>query len=170
MNPSRDVILKDELFATENKQLIKWVCDYQQQTGLNKVLRHVKPTKVLVIVNPEYAAKLKEIEANPNAHNLNWGLTYYSPFKMLALNKKDEPLKKEIKFWANFHGDHGLFVFDTEHEANKKYNDLIWDQIHDLENERERVINSFDRQIEQLKEMFVGGSDIVLETLSRNQK
>lgn len=159
MRETRYEILKQEVLASETP-LIKWICDYQQSTGLKKALRSVSPTKVQVIVNPEYVEYMSKE-----------GSKHYwpQPFFMYAFNKKDEITKKEISFYGNHGSDNGVHVFDTEKECNEKYNDLIWYKIKSLEDERESIYSSFNRQIEQMKEMFVGGSDIVLESLSRDK-
>lgn len=159
MRETRYEILKQEVLASD-VPLIKWVCDYQQSTGLKKALRSVKPTKVQVVVNPEYVEYMAKDRSR-----------YYScqPFTMYAFNKKDEIIKKEISFYGNHGSDDGLHVFNAEKECNEKYNDLIWHQIKSLEKEKEQICNSFNYQIEKMKEMFVGGSDIVLESLSRDK-
>ncbi|MNL99759.1 hypothetical protein D3C81_96540 [compost metagenome] len=159
MQINRHQTLKDEILASE-VPLIRWICDYQQNTGLNKALRHVKPTKVQVVVNPEYVEYMSKE-----------GHKHYppQPFTMFVFNKKDEVTKKEIKFFGNHISDNGVYVFNAEKECNEKYNDLIWHQIKSLENEKERIYNTFESQIKQMKEMFVGGSDIVLESLSRDK-
>lgn len=165
---SRYQILLNE--AIEKHSFFKWVCAFQQETGLNKVLRHTKPTKVLIKMNQEYLDKLKEVENEPESWVLMSQLGRIVPFTIFALNKKGEALKKEIKFWSNFYGDQGLFCYDTEEECNKKYNDLIWDNLKSLEREQNRVHESFNKKIETMKEMFVGGTDIVLEILSRESE
>lgn len=162
----RKRILFEELMVTEDKKLVKWVCDYQQQSALNKALRHVKPTKVLAIIRQEYLDLLKKREENPNDRTLS--INYVESVSLLMFNKKDEITTKEVKFYGNHSYDNGVYVFDNEKDCIKCYNDLIWEHLKEIEAEKIRKMQTFDNQIKNLQEMFIG-TDVVLETLSREK-
>lgn len=162
--------LRDLIIESESGEIEKWICDFQQESGLNRVLRNVPPTKVLITRDAEYYETFKEVKAShvnytkyPYSSPKLWGK---SPFNMYAYGKRGQLLKKEIKFHGNQSHDEGVQVFDNEQECIDKYNDLIYGKIKELERERENCVDVINKGIEELKNSFVK-SDYVIEKLSR---
>lgn len=156
--------LIEELVEAKDTErvLYKWVCDYQQPTGLNKALRNIKPTYVKITLDPGYLValeKYKKHEISP------WTLCEAQDYTIFPI--KDGVIgKKEISWYGNHSGDEGLYFFNTEKECNDHYNDLIYQMILNLEEEKKKIVDKFDHKIEVLKESFVG-SDYIMEKIRR---
>jgi len=142
--------------------LYKWVCDYQQSTGLNKALRNIKPTYVKITLAPEYLIALEKFQ---NQEISLWTLYEAQDYTVFPI-KNGTVGKKEVSWYGNHSGDDGLYFFDTEKECNDTYNDLIYQVILNLEEEKKKVVAKFNGQIETLKESFIG-SDYIMEKIRR---
>lgn len=154
--------LIEEFIKTEVDTMYKWVCDYQQSTGLNKALRNIKPVYVKITLYPKYVEAIKKYKKGEISI---WELKCNEQYSIFPM-KNGVLGKKEIGWYGNHSGDYGLHYFDNEKECNETYNNLIYDVIVKLELEKKKVVAKFDASIETLKESFIG-SDYIMEKLKR---
>lgn len=151
-------------------ELEKWVTDYQQDSGLSKVLRHVKPQLVKIFITENYQEHLekqKVFDEQGTIDGRSYMPSYYGKFvKMHPYLKSGKLSSKELPFYGTQSYDKGVHYFDTEKEAIDQYNTLVYEKIKNIQSEKERAILKFDQEVEKLKESLIG-TEFIVEKLIR---
>lgn len=129
----------------EYKKLIKigeevWICDYRFNDIDNQPIRHVKPTKVIVVSN-------EELPGNKTV--------YYSEFHFRPFGKNGKPLAQVIAPYDNtgYRSNTGtsLNIFYDEKECVKHYKKQCRTIIIDFEAAKESKLKYYDKKIEQVQ-------------------
>jgi hypothetical protein len=118
---------------------IVWICDYRQPDISIKPIRHVPPTKVIIVSNDEL----------PKNKTVYYSATHFAP-----LSKKGEPLKKIISPVDNTgyrtrSGDE-VAVFDNEGECIQHYQSQCDAIMAAFEYEKTQVIQRLDESIRKV--------------------
>jgi hypothetical protein len=153
-----DKRMKDMLIESQQFKLNFWVCEYSKNGGLGKVMRNIKPIYVQISIDESNIIRILEAKKEYDKY-------YFKP--VVRVIKKDNTLGKILSYYSTTAGDKGLYFFDTEKEAIKQYNDLIFAYIQSIKLEKENTIKEFDQTIETLQESFIQ-SDYVMECLVRS--
>lgn len=98
---------------------ILYVCDYRKDQIDKKAIRHVKPTKVIVLNEEDFINAGKK-----------YPTVYYSNVALVTLNKNDEPVYSKViapfdtTGYRSFAGI-GLMFFDNLDECINEYNNQV---------------------------------------------
>jgi len=116
-----------------------WVCDYRQPDLNKKPIRHVKPTKVIIVSN-EDLPKNKTV--------------YYSKTHFRPLNDKGNRTSKVIKpvdntGYRSYAGEE-INVFDSEIQCKQYYGAQCDAIIHRLQERIETAIEGLHRQQQEV--------------------
>lgn len=157
MQRFRDV--KEEMNSLGKESIVKWVCDLQQSTAIEKFLRHVLPTKVVVKFTETYLEIVAREKRTP------YDLNNVKEIEMFVI-KNEKETKTEIKVFGNHGMDPGVHFFDNEQDCIDFYNGLVYKLIEHSKIEKENIMNTFDDRILDLESKFIS-TDYVAEHLTR---
>lgn len=120
-----------------------WICDYRHNDIANKPIRHVKPTEVIVVSNDDL----------PSGK-----VIYYADIHFKPIGKKGTPLKQIIAPYDNtgyrsFTGT-SLNIFLTKDECVEHYLKQCEEIKKEVEKERKRANERFDKMIEEIDEVL----------------
>lgn len=120
--------IQDVVQSSKYVDKFLYVCDYRKESVDKKAIRHIKPTKVIVL-NKNHFKKLDK----------DFPKVYYSENVLVTLNKKDEPVySKMIAPFDNTgyrsYAGIGLCFFDNLEECIEMYNSQVQDVLNMYEN------------------------------------
>lgn len=150
-----------EEYTCENSDHIGktfYVCDFRRSVNQERAFRDLKPTKAVLITQKQYQEEIDKINENADSKkNILAKKIYFSENVFVSLDKNGELNgKKHIPIFDNTghsaRDSHALFVFETEKEARKKYNELLDDYISNLEDELRMAEARIENKISEAKE------------------
>ena len=124
-----------------------WICDYRKDLG-KKASRNVKPTEVYVAGPKDFA----DAGLEPRI--------YYSVVGFAKLNKKGEPLLKQLippfdtTGYRSYAGV-GVDVFDNENECIDAYNSQVLEVVEKYENHMRTAMQSLALEMHEIKNLTI---------------
>lgn len=124
-----------------------WICDYRKDID-KKASRHVKPTEVYVAGNKDFV----EAGLEPKI--------YYSKVGFAKLNKKGEPLLKQLispfdnTGYRNYSGV-GVYAFDNENECIDAYNAQVQEVVAKYEARIQVAMQHLVQEMQEIKNLTV---------------
>lgn len=128
-----------------------WICDYRKDID-KKADRHVKPTEV-------YVAGRKDFEDAGLEPRI-----YYSRVGFAKLNKKGEPLLKQLispfdtTGYRSYAGI-GVYAFDNEQECIEMYNSQVLDVVKKYEHRMQYIMQSLASEMQEIKNLTIQTKD-----------
>lgn len=124
-----------------------WICDYRKELD-KKAIRNVKPTEVFVAGHKEFEAEGLEPKI------------YYSEVGFAKLNKKGEPLLKQLipPFDTTGHRWYtgvGVMAFDNENECIDAYNAQVQVVVELYENYMRTAMQNIVAEMQSIKELTI---------------
>lgn len=122
--------INDVVDGSNYRGKILFVCDYRKELINKKAIRHVKPTKIIVLTSEDFINAGKD-----------YPTVYYSNVAFVTLNKKDEPVYSKVispfdnTGYRSFSGI-GLMIFDNLDECIEEYNNQV-----------QTVLDMYEREI-----------------------
>ena len=118
---------------------IVYICDYRYNDIFNKPIRHVEPTRVIVVSNEEL----------PKNKRIYYSRTHFKP-----INKSGKVMSKIIAPFDNtgYRNFTGVCVniFDSMEECIEKYNKQCEYILEEIENGKKEAILRFDNMKEKV--------------------
>lgn len=124
-----------------------WICDYRKDID-KKADRHVKPTEVYVAGDKDFA----DAGLEPRI--------YYSDVGFAKLNKKGEPLLKQLispydtTGYRSYAGI-GVYAFDNEAECIDMYNSQVQAVVEKYENHMRYVMLHLAETMQEIKDLTI---------------
>lgn len=141
-----DIVKSDEFVG---KKI--WICDYRKEID-KKADRHVKPTEVYVAGNSDFEAA----GISPRI--------YYSVVGFAKLNKKGEPLLKQLippfdnTGYRSYAGV-GVYAFDNKKECVDMYNSQVLDVVRKYEHRMQHIMQSLALEMQEIKNLTIQTKD-----------
>lgn len=124
-----------------------WICDYRKDID-KKASRHVKPTEVYVAGDKDFS----EAGLEPRI--------YYSEVGFAKLNKKGEPLLKQLispfdtTGYRTYPGI-GVVAFDDENECIDYYNAQVLEVVEKYENHMRTAMQYLVQEMQEIKNLTI---------------
>lgn len=124
-----------------------WICDYRKELD-KKATRNVKPTEVYVAGNADFEAEGLEPRI------------YYSCVGFAKLNKKGEPLLKQLispfdtTGYRSYSGV-GVLAFDNENECIDAYNAQVLEVVQKYEEHMRTAMQGLVYQMQEVKNLTI---------------
>lgn len=124
-----------------------WICDYRKELD-KKAIRNVKPTEVYVAGEKDFA----DADLEPRI--------YYSSVGFAKLNKKGEPLLKQLippfdtTGYRSYPGI-GVMAFDDENECIDAYNAQVLEVVEQYEKYMRTVMQNLASEMQSIKDLTV---------------
>lgn len=124
-----------------------WICDYRKDLD-KKAIRHVKPTEV-------YVAGPEDFEAQGIEPKI-----YYSQVGFAKLNKKGEPLLKQLIPPFDTTGHRwftgvGVDAYDNENECIDAYNAQVLAVVEKYENHMRTAMQYLVQEMQEIKNFTI---------------
>lgn len=122
---------------------ILYICDLRYNSADNKPIRHIKPTKVIVVSNKETNKRI-----------------FYSESHFKKIGKNDKPIGSPISLFDNTgyrsYAGEPVEVFNTLEECESRYNELVDIAVEKLTKFRDSQYELLSKRIDALTNSKLG--------------